>query len=232
MLNNVLPQNGFDIVYNDVVLYSATDFTSQFAAMKAAGAEVLVPIIVTQAGSFLVNEWFEQQAPFVVWGIVPIIERGDSWNLTGGKCEYVSSNGLSVAAGYPFTDKSLPTKAAFNQRWGTPPLDIAVAAYDAVRFILPEAIRRAGTTETQTVAKALESIDVETSMARHFAFTPSHDLMMTFAEPSNPAALDEGHVTYMTFQWQNGTQVPVYPEEILKKAGAIYKYPPWDGPWR
>jgi ABC-type branched-subunit amino acid transport system substrate-binding protein len=208
-----------------------TDFTSQFAAIEASGAEILVPIIVTQGGSFFVNEWYEQQSPFLVWGIIPTVERGDSWNLTEGKCEYVSSSGLSIAAGYPFTDKSLPTRAAFIQRWGAPPLDTAAAAYDTVRFILPDAIKRAGTTETQAVIKKLETTDVETSMARHFALTLSHDFMMTFADPENPAALNEGHVMYMTFQWQNGIQVPVYPEKIMNDAEATYKYPPWKGPW-
>jgi hypothetical protein len=45
-----------------------------------------------------------------------------------------------------------------------------------VRFILSEAIRRAGTTETEAVMKALEAADVETSSARHFVFASSHDV--------------------------------------------------------
>ena len=230
-LSATLTQYGFDIAYTGTVLFSTTDFTSQFAAIEASGAEILVPIMVTQAGTFFVEEWCERQSPFVIWGILPMAQRSDSWNMTEGKCEYVSSNGLPVVAGYPFTNKSLSTRTAFTQRWGEPPSDIAAAAYDAVRFILPDAIKRAGTTETEFVVEALETTDVETSMARHFAFTTSHDIMMTLADPNNPTALNEGHVMYMTFQWQNGIQVPVYPKEIMEDAGATYKYPPWFGAW-
>lgn len=232
LLNSTLPQYGFDIVYSGAVLVTATDFTSQFAQIEASGAEILVPIIVTQAGTFFVKEWAERQSPFVVWGILPMVQNSNSWNLTEGKCEYVSSNGLPVAAMYPWTTKTLATGAAFTQRWGEPPSDIAAAAYDTVRFILPDAIKRAGTIETEAVIKTLETTDVETSMARHFVFTSSHDATWSFADPNNPAApLSEEHGMYMTFQWQNGTQMPVYPKEIMKEAGATYKFPPWHGSW-
>ena len=232
LLNSTLPQYGFDIVYSGAVLFSATDFTSQFAAIEASGAEILVPIIITQAGIFFVKEWDERQSPFVVWGINAMVQTSSSWNLTEGKCEYVSSNGLPVVAGYPWTNKSLPARAAFIQRWGEPPSDIAAAAYDTVRFILPDAIKRAGTTETEAVIKTLETTNVETSEARHFVFTSSHDATWNFADPNNPAApLNEENGMYMTFQWQNGAQVPVYPKKIMDEAGAAYKYPPWHGPW-
>jgi len=230
-LSSTLPQYGFEVVYNGAVLFSATDFTSQFAAIEASGAEILVPVMVTQAGTFFVEEWRERQSPFVIWGILSTVQNSNSWSLTEGKCEYVSSNGMPVVAGYPWTSKSLPTREAFIQRWGVTPSDIAAAAYDTVRFILADALKRAGTTETQAVIRTLETTDVETSMARHFIFTSSHDMMMTFADPDDPTAIDEGHVMYMTFQWQDGTQVPVYPEEIMKLAGAAYRYPPWKGPW-
>ncbi len=67
--------------------------------------------------------------------------------------------GLPIIAGYPFTNKTLATREAYIQRWGDIPDGYATAAYDAVRFILPDAIRRAGTTETQAVIKALEKTD-------------------------------------------------------------------------
>jgi hypothetical protein len=56
-------------------------------------------------------------------------------------------------------------------------------------------------------------------------------MMMTFADPNDPTAIDEGYIMFMTFQWQDGIQVPVYPEELMKEAGATYKYPPWKGTW-
>ncbi len=50
--------------------------------------------------------------------------------------------------------------------------------YDTLRFILADAVRRAGTIETDAVIEALEETSLEISLARNFVFTPSHDLMM------------------------------------------------------
>jgi hypothetical protein len=137
---------------------------------------------------------------------------------------------LPILSGYPLTNKTLPTREAYLQRWGTViPGGSAVAAYDGIRFILPDAIKRAGTTETEAVIKTLENVNVETSMARHFVFTGSHDVMVGAGGPDNPA---EDYVLRCYFQYQaDDTLVPVKPKTIMEEAGATYKYPPWHGPW-
>ncbi|MEJ2242902.1 MAG: hypothetical protein P8Y18_12315, partial [Candidatus Bathyarchaeota archaeon] len=92
--------------------------------------------------------------------------------------------------------------------------------------ILPDAIRRAGTSETNAVIAALETVDVETSLARHFIFTSSHDIMN-----SKAGEHPEGYFFVGMFQWQDGVQVPVLPKEIMEEAGATYIVPDWPGPW-
>ena len=93
----------------------------------------------------------------------------------------------------------------------------------------PDAIKRAGTAETEAVIKTLETINVETSSARHFVFTSSHDGYVGAAGPNMPSA---DYPLFCLFQWQaNSTQVPVYPKQIMEEAGATYQYPPWQGPW-
>jgi hypothetical protein len=52
--------------------------------------------------------------------------------------------------------------------------------------------------------------------------------MVGSGAPNNPA---EDYMVTLIFQWQNGTQVPVRPVQIMKEAGATYQYPPWQGPW-
>ena len=226
-LSTSLPDYGFEVVYNSTYSFGVTDFTSYFGAIEASGAEIVVPWILTEGGPF-VKEWYDRQSPFVVWGNLGAAQTLDSWNLTGGKCEYVSFSGFPVIAGYPLTNRTLPTRQAFIQRWGEVPYILGFMEYDALRFILADAIKRAGTTETEAVIKALESTNVETSSARHFVFTSSHDVMVELVSPNNPS--DEYFRTYC-FQWQNGTQVPMYPEALMKEAGATYEYPPWQGPW-
>ena len=138
--------------------------------------------------------------------------------------------GIPMIAGYPWTSKTLPMWDAYLERWGSLPVESnVVAAYDCVRFILPDAIRRAGTTETEAVIKALESTNVETSMARHFVFTTSHDILFSTLAPQEH---DEDHVMICMFQWQaNATQAIVGPEHLMQEIGNSYQYPSWEGPW-
>ena len=226
-LNVSLCENGFNIVYQVLYPDSTTDFASYFAAIEASGAEILVPYVIGQKAVSFVKEWYDRQSPFVVWGNLPFALESDFWNLTDGKCEYISFSGTPAASGYPLTTKTRPTRDAYMQRWGENPSDSAAAAYDTVRFILPDAIKRAGTKEAEAVIHALEETYIETSMARRFVFTSSHDVMVGAA----PNRLGEYYVLVCTFQWQNGAQVPVHPKEIMEEAEATYKYPPWEGAW-
>jgi len=226
-LNASLSKNDFNIVYQALYPDSTTDFASYFAAIEASGAETLIPYIVGQKAISFVKEWYDRQSPFVVWGAMPMAQESDFWNLTEGKCEYTSFSGTPAVTGYPLTTNTVPTRDAYMQRWGENPSDSAVAAYDTVRFILPDAIKRAGTNETEAVIHALEETYIETSMAHRFVFTSSHDVMVG-AAPNRPG---EYYVLVCTFQWQNSAQVPVHPKEIMEEAEATYKYPPWEGAW-
>jgi branched-chain amino acid transport system substrate-binding protein len=227
-LKNTLPDHGFQLVYSTLVSTTVMDFTSYFTAAEAAGAEIIAPYITGAIGGSFVKEWYERQSPTVLWGVLTEAGKEDFWNVTEGKCDTISFPGSPAVSGYPLTNKTLPTREAYVKRWGEVPNMNAVGAYDALRFILADAIKRAGTTETEAVIKTLETTNVETSSARHFVFTSSHDVMVGSDTPNNPA---ENYMVVMNFQWQNGTQVPMTPQGILKEIGATYKYPYWSGPW-
>ena len=227
-LDKSLPEQGLNIVYRGMISLVTTDFTSSFAAIEASGAQLLFPMIVTQSSISFVREWYDRQSPVVVCGLLTSAQESNFWELTEGKCDAISFAGQPAVGGYPLTNKTLLTREAYMKRWGESPTGGAVAAYDTLRFILPDAIKRAGTTETDAVINALEKTDIETSHARHFVFTSSHDTLME-ADSSGGYSMD--HTFVCMFQWQNQTQVPVYPREIMEEAGATYKYPNWPGPW-
>jgi branched-chain amino acid transport system substrate-binding protein len=121
----------------------------------------------------------------------------------------------------------LQTRDAYMNRWGEPITWTAAIYYDAIKFILKDAIERAGTIETEAVIKALEQTSVETSNARDFVFTESHGLMMG-TDANDPNA---DYSIVMGFQWQDGVQVPVDPTKIMEEAGATLTFPDWSGPW-
>jgi len=85
------------------------------------------------------------------------------------------------------------------------------------------------TTEVEAVIKALEEIDIETTGARKFAFTSSHDTLKLEGMDDNPNQY--GHISSL-FQWEeDGSLVPIYPKWLMEEAGVSYTFPPWSGPW-
>ena len=218
---------GFEVVYQNTFASGTVDFSSYLSAVEESGAEILHPWIGSEEGIFLVKEWYDRQSPFVLWGYNGLVGDARGWELTDGKCEYTTFGGFAVTAGYPLTNHTLPMRDAYFERWGKYPIHVAAAAYDTLRFILFDALERAQTTDTETVISALEQTSIETSLARDFVFTKSHDVMGS-TNINNP---DEDYMVGMMFQWQNGKQVPMTPRKIKDEIGATYKFPPWPGLW-
>jgi branched-chain amino acid transport system substrate-binding protein len=217
-----LEEYDFDVVYTSLTPFSTIDFSSYFAQAEVAGAEIFFPLVFGKDFTIpFIKEYFDRQSPMVIWGLPGV--WSDLWELTEGKCDLATCAGQSVTVGYPLTSKVLPTREAYFDRWGEEIEASAAYAYDVVRFILPDAIERAGTIETEAVIAALEKTEIETSLAKKIAFTPSHDTLVT--------TVGEDYWVYCLFQWQDGQLVPVYPQENMIDAGVSYMFPDWSGPW-
>ena len=167
------------------------------------------------------KEYYDRQSPTVLWGFIIMAEQRSFWKVTEGRCEHSTNNGYPIVAGYPYTNKTMATREAYFERWNEEISSSAAMAYDIVRLILPNAIKRAGTTETDAVIETLETINIETSLKRAFEFTPSHEIMVR----------NFGSGMICMFQWQDGVQLPMWPKQIMEEAGASYTFPDWPGPW-
>ena len=228
VLVDYLPQRyGFEITYQNKFPSGTIDFSSYLTAIEASEAEVLVPIVSSQNGFILVRDWYDRQSPFVLWGVNIYVADSEAWEQTQGKCEYTTNVGFPTVSGYPLTKETLAMRDAYVERWGMSTNSLATISYDTVRFVLFDALKRAQTIETETVIKALEETKIETSLARNFLFTSSHDVLGG-ENINNP---DEDLMVVMLFQWQDGEQVPMYPKKIMEAAGATYAFPDWNGPW-
>jgi branched-chain amino acid transport system substrate-binding protein len=216
-----LTANGFEIVYTAEVPLDTVDFSSYFAQAEAAGAEIVYPLIYGAGGIPFVKEYYDRQSPTILWGFIIMAQLSNFWAVTEGRCEHTTNNGYPIVAGYPYTNKTLPTREAYFEMWSEEITSSAATAYDIVRFILPDSIERAGTLETEDLIEALEIVNIETSVKRHFEFTSSHEIMVRGWES----------VLVCMFQWQDGVQVPVWPKQIMEEAGATYMFPDWPGPW-
>jgi len=227
-LEEFLPKNGFELVYKGTFPLGTMDLSSYFAAAEAAGVELLVPMILFDGGIPFCKEYYDRQSPMAVLeGTNYLASDPQGWEWTDGKCNHMAFNTVPTTAGYPFTSKTLQVRDAYMDRWGEAITWGAADKYDAIKFILKDAIERAGTIETDAVIAALEETNVETSNARNFVFTTSHCINYG-RDVNNP---DQDYTIIIRFQWQNGIQVPVFPKHVMEEAGAKYTFPDWSGPW-
>ena len=219
---------GYEIVYKGTYPPDTIDFSSYFAKAEANGAEILIPWVGGFSGTAIVKEYHDRQSPMIICsGLLGAASVPDAWEWTGGKCEHLCVLSMPICVGYAFTSKTLPAREAYIERWGAAPGIVDALAYDMIRFVLPNAIERAGTVETDAVVEALEQAKIETASYRHFAFSSSHGVM-SGENPNDPEA---GYTKYLLFQWQNGTMVPIYPDWVREEAGTTLTFPDWPGPW-
>ena len=226
-LDYVLPEfYGFDLVYRGKFPPLGTiDFASYFAAAEEAGVEILLTLIGGTDGILAVKEWYDRQSPMVLWGINLQAGSPNFWEETDGKCIYTSYVGNAFDAEYPLTSLSLPYLEDYEERWNDKPTGSSDGAYTALRLILPDAIKRAETTETEAVIKALEETSIKTILSNDFRFTSNHDLLIT-------KLWDPETTSSVVFQYQNESElIPIYPPVRREEAGASYIFPEWDGPW-
>jgi hypothetical protein len=228
-LDYVLPVvHGFEVVYSGAVPAGTFDFSSYFAAAEAAEVELLIPLMALDNGIPLIKEYYDRQSPLMIYGgLLQSAAVYESWEWTDEKCEFIITAGYPLSAGYPLTTHTMSVRQAYINRWNETPVMITASAYDSLRFILSNAIERAGTIGSEAVISALESTSIETSSARNFVFTSSHDTMIG----EHALDPDKDYLLVLLFQWQNGEMLPVYPKKLMEEAGVIYMYPDWLGPW-
>ena len=183
---------------------------------------------MSHIGIAFIKEWHDRQSPTIIYG-GSLSGAGvpESWKMTDGKCEHISVPMLPTTAGHPLTSKTLSFREAYFDKWEEIPDGHGTSSYDCIRFVLFDAIKRAGTIETNSLINALEKTSIETTSARNYVFTESHCVLVG----ENPKDPNVDYTLVLLFQWQSGEIVPVYPNKIMEEAGATYTFPDWPGPW-
>lgn len=224
-----LPKLGFQIVYRSLFPPTTMDFTSYFAQAETAKTQILFVIQTTiPRCAAVVNEWHNRQSPMLLCGDLSGAVDWDFWDTTSGNTEFVLTKNTGLTMNYPVTSQTAPAKNAFLARWGVPMNNLAASAYDVVKFFVAEAIAKAGTTDTDAAIKALETTNMDTVLSNDFKFTSNHDI---YVDASGMTNMSKTTMLYIVVQWQNGVQVPIFPDSLRKSAGATLNYPPWQGPW-
>jgi branched-chain amino acid transport system substrate-binding protein len=158
-------------------------------------------------------QWKQQEVPIPMFGVSSQATNSSFWGDTNGAVEGVLYQAFA-GPGVAVTPKTLPFVAAFNKRFGNNPSYAGYTSYDEVYYIA-DAIKRAGSTDSDKLVDALEQTDYVGTIGR---------VQFKGKDSPNPHALKIGANTIsgLMLQWQNGKQVNLWPTNV---ANGNLKFP-------
>lgn len=173
----------------------------------------LIVVGMAHTGLAPVVQWHQHRVPALMMGFNMQAGTSGFWKASAGAAQgtIVVTNGAGGAA---VTPKTPAFYEAYRKKYGEDPMLVAYTSYDGVAA-LADAIKKAGTTDTAKVVKALEATDLEgvTGQVKFYG----KDARFAHVLEYGP-----GLVTGVAFQWQDGKQVVIWPKKIAQ--GSI-EYP-------
>ena len=203
-------QAGLEVPIAEFFDVQTADFSPIFAKLKDSGAQYLILIISHGASDVFVKQWFDAKVPVPIGGIdVKSMDANFFKRVDGKSIAEVSANFVVRA---PLTPTTVAWWDKFVKLYDRPPVYTAPGAYDAVH-VYAEAVKRAGSVDTDKVIAELEKTDYVGVRGR-VQFDATHDVK------DGP-----GFVNELFVQWQNnGERVVVWPKDLA--TGKMIN-PPW-----
>ena len=201
-----LPKIGLKVLDHIRFSPDTTDFTPIFNKIEAAKPDVIITGI-SHVGVQPTVQWKNQQVPIPMFGISSQATNETFGKDTNNAAEGILYQGVS-GPDLAITPKSLPFANAFKKKYGNFPSYCGYTAYDEV-YYLADAIKRAGSTDSDKMVAALEKTDWEGTIGRIQFYGKSDEF-------THGLKYGKGLITGAMLQWQDGKQVPVWPKEVSK----------------
>ncbi len=201
-----LPQAGLKVI--EAIRFSpdTTDFTPVFNKIEAEHPDVIITGM-GHVGLKPTVQWHDQQVPILMAGISAQASASTFWQRTNGATEGIITE-TAAGPGVALTPKTVAYTDAYTKRFNTTPAYNAYSTYDSF-FVLKEAIERAKSTDADTLVAALEKTDYVGTVG-HIQYFPEG------AKYAHGLKYGKQYVTGIVIQWQNGKQVPLWPESVAK----------------
>ena len=201
-----LPKIGLKVLDHIRFSPDTTDFTPIFNKIEASKPDVIITG-VSHVGTQPTVQWKSQQVPIPMFGIASQATNSTFWKDTNGATDSVIYQGVS-GPGVAVTPKTLPFVDAFNKKYGNMPSYAGYTAYDDV-YIIADAIKRAGSADSDKLVDAMEKTDYVGTIGR-VQFLPKGDPHV------HGLKTGEGLITGLMLQWQDGKQVNMWPATLAK----------------
>jgi branched-chain amino acid transport system substrate-binding protein len=205
---------GVTVVGTEKHLPDATDFSSQFNALKSKGAQFVIEVNSRQEGVALAKQWGTLKPGFALGGINVAGQANGFFQATGGAA-VGELNGPAGVVRAAISPKTIPFFDAFKAKYDRDPIYNGVSAYDGV-YALAEALKAAGATDADSVITALEKMDRVGAQGVE-KFTAEHDITYGGIDPT------KGIVPVYYQFTADGTKKIVFPTSFA--AGYTYAKP-------
>ncbi len=207
-----LPKAGLKVLDHIRFNPDTTDFTPIFRQIEAKSPDVIITGI-SHVGVQPTVQWHDQQVPIPMAGQSSQATTSTFWKDTNGAANGVIT-ASAAAPGVALSPLTIPFTEAYQKRFGDSPSYTGYSTYDAVHVIV-DAFKRAGSTDADKVVAAMEKTDLVGTIGRWQFY--GKDDPFTHAVKYGP-----GLVTGITFQWQDGKQVALWPAAV---ANGHVKFP-------
>lgn len=211
-----LPAMGMDVAGIWRPSATAADTTAELAAIRAAGANIILQVIMGPVGTVFVRQWAEMQVPAALAGINVDAQGGRFWQATGGRANYAAT--MASLGRIPLSPHTIPFFDAFMRRHNNEvPLYTASGAHDSLN-VLRGAIERAGTISVNEVIEEMKKTDFQ-GLSGQLVFDERHDVRF-----------GPGYVMSVAIQWQDGKLETYWPTGY--GGTKPYRLPAWMRPRR
>ncbi len=201
-----LPKIGLKVLDHIRFSPDTTDFTPIFNKIEGAKPDVIITGI-SHVGVQPTVQWKNQQVPIPMFGI-----SSQATNETFGKDTNDAAEGVLYQAvsgpGVAVTSKSVPFAEAFKKKFGNYPSYAGYTSYDEVYYIA-DAVKRAGSTDSDKLVEALEKTDWEGTIGKIQFYGKDQPF-------THGLVYGKGTITGLLMQWQDGKQTAVWPKEVAQ----------------
>ena len=218
IVEKLAKKDGFEVLGKEIYPTGSTDFSLPLLAAKKKKAQILFLWIDMPELTILAKQYYDFKVPALPIGYLGPAEHLEWWPTTEGKGEYFIVDllraGLAPSEATPWTMKFV---RAFEKEYGHEPDALGHSESYMGAYLLKDAIERAGTLDSDAVAKALRETDMMGVYGR-VRFNENNEAIFDPDFDPNKGAV--GTVV----QWQKGKRITVYPTTI---AVGEMKLPPW-----
>ena len=207
------PKMGLELVGTFRFSSTAKDVSSDILKITRSRAPLVLTLFSGEVGNSFITQAFDHKLPAVILGLNLEAQRGDFWEKTDGKANYVIAL-APFAPGVEISSQTKPFIEKYSQQFGDIPSYIAAGTYSTIANILAPAIEQAGSLNPDLLVNIIENNIYMTpqgvwayekdKLGRHL-----HDLKF-----------GEKFAMVLGIQWLNGEMKGIWPNNYVEKPGA------------